>query len=135
MSGPIRPDRAYAVLDHIEAQPDLWRQEIYIGRTECGTVACFAGWTALLFGEGGPEGFARPLSWTAPRVEAAASRWRMPDGTLRSVDSYAEELLGAKTWGLGVDGDESLFAACNSLSDLKRLVADTFGPRPESVIP
>jgi len=41
---------AYKVLDHIDADPRAWRQSEWIGESDCGTVACFAGWAVLLSG-------------------------------------------------------------------------------------
>lgn len=108
--------RAYVVLDHIEARPDLWEQAAYIAETGCGTVACFAGWTALLFGEGEP----------APNSHG----WILPSGITINIDRYADQLLGGMTFGLGPGRDESLYDAANELGDLHRMVAEAFGRRP-----
>lgn len=40
------------VRDHVVAHPEQHDQEIWAKKTECGTIACSAGWTLLL---GNPE--------------------------------------------------------------------------------
>lgn len=120
-------ERAYAVLDHIKANPELWRQEIYIAETDCGRVACFAGWTVILFGKGAAES----LPTASSGYHSYAYRWVLPNGVQMTVDDYADLLLGdATTWGVGPDGDDNLFAAGNTMDEIERMVAEIFGPRP-----
>jgi hypothetical protein len=105
---------AYQVLDHIDAHPELWRQDVYIGKAECGTVACFAGWACLLSGD-------KPKFWgqdwaTVELVSAGM------------VADRAQELLRADRHA---DEGTDLFDQYNTREDLGRLVAEIFGPRPE----
>lgn len=107
---------AYQVLDHIDAHPEQWDQGLYIGKAECGTVACFAGWAVLLSG-------AVPVysDYTCRRADLV----RVDDRT-RNIDDYAEELLGARRW----IGERSLFDPMNTRDDLGEMVERVFGPRP-----
>lgn len=43
---------AKQVLEHIQDLPegDTWEQSIWIIKSNCGTTACFAGWTCVLSG-------------------------------------------------------------------------------------
>lgn len=109
---------AYQVLDHLDAHPQQWNQSRWIGKAECGTVACFAGWACLLRGE--------QLSTEDELGIMLRSGMSIPD--------KAEQLLGASRFvGSVVDGDweeEDLFGESNTRDDLGRLVAEIFGPRP-----
>ena len=126
---------AYAVLDHIEAHPDAWNQARWIEKSlksDCGTAGCFAGWTVMLKGY---EPFYESLYPGSVREEGR--RVLMPDGSLRPVWALAEELLGARlhrfTDDSGEPDEEDLFAEWHTLEDLRRLVREIFGPRPESM--
>lgn len=112
---------AYRVLDHIDAHPEQWDQGIYIGKAECGTVACFAGWTALL--SGGKPGFfaySDETSWLEDGLGFVA------------VADRAERLLHASRYIERGDDEpyDDLFGGSNTREDLGRLVAEIFGPRP-----
>jgi hypothetical protein len=110
---------AYRVLDHIDAHPEQWDQGIYIRKAECGTAACFAGWTVLLSG-------AKPISGFQTRVAF--------NGKEVSVPLLAEKLLGAVpaiAYGNENFHDAGLFDPGNTREDLGRLVLEIFGPRAE----
>ena len=50
--------RVMAHVEHLAADPtgpDRWSQNVWGVETDCGTLACFAGWTVML--ADGPEGF------------------------------------------------------------------------------
>lgn len=108
---------AYKVLDHIDAHPEQWQQDLYIGKTECGTVACFAGWTVLLSG-------GVPHHWSGRSDDVTAEV--IFDGNEESVSYRAQLLLGADRWVR-----EDLFDVYNTREDLGRLVEEIFGPRPK----
>jgi hypothetical protein len=119
---------AYAVLDQIEAHPENWDQAKWISRkAECGTSGCFAGWTAMLSGY--KPVFANSTTSEATIVQDSA------DGEVR-VSELAQQLLGARYHRL-VDADgyydeEDLFSEYHDFDDLRRLVVEMFGPRPEA---
>lgn len=52
MTAPTKPNAelAWRVLDHIDAHPEKWSQGVWVGESDCGTVACFAGLAVLLSG-------------------------------------------------------------------------------------
>lgn len=117
-------DLAYRVLDHIDAHPEQWEQDIYIGKAECGTVACFAGWTVLLSGE-------KPFF--GQHDTGTETSWLDHDGNRVHVPARAEELLRASRWAReGYDDEEDLFSGANNRADLGRLVGEIFGPRPQA---
>lgn len=109
---------AYAVLDQIDAHPEQWFQGLWIGRDECGTSGCFAGWTCLLSGD-------------VPAFEHGDeedTEYVAIDGTLRYIPLRAAELLGIE-YRVGYIYD-TLFDPSNKRDDLGRLVSEIFGPRP-----
>lgn len=113
---------AYKVLDHIDAHPELWHQDVYIGKADCGTVACFAGWACLLSGE--KPKFNRWSPASTDELEAGPGS--------EFVSLRAEELLRADRWvDEGADHERDLFDQDNTREDLGELVAEIFGPRPE----
>lgn len=131
MTGP-NVDLAYAVLDHIDAHPEEWDQGVYIGKAECGTVACFAGRAILL-----------SLSESALRFTASGRRLRLglvdqectgvvdEDGDNTFPREMAERLLGISSWlDEGTYWERDLFDHSNTREDLGRLVEEIFGPRP-----
>jgi hypothetical protein len=124
----LNAELAYRVLDHIDAHPEqhdqgLWFAEKY----ECGTVACFAGWTAMLAGG---------------RLAKVKDEWDF--ATTVIVGGLPEELIGkhvsyaaAVLLGIAEDLDDEdeaqalrIFNGHNTREDLGELVAETFGPRP-----
>lgn len=129
MTTTLNATLAYRVLDRIEADPHAWDQTHWIKRTACGTAACFAGRTVLL------SGYEPVFSISDPPVEEAPTV-RDSDGNRIAVPYLAERLLG-KRYRNFIDEDaepdeEDLFAAYNTIDDLRRIVAAIFGPRPHS---
>jgi hypothetical protein len=97
-----------AVMDHIDTHPEEWDQERWL----CGTAACFAGHAALLSGWK-----RRPLSTgrtSAYDVERG--------GEARFVWDVAEHALG-----IDVETRQRLFAAENTLDDLRSMVKQIHG--------
>jgi hypothetical protein len=116
--------RAYRTLDFIEAHPDKHDQAFWIYReaisqpitldldlavTECGTTACFAGWTVLLAGQ----------QISARRT--AMDRFGIPE--------RAEGLLG-----LTIEEADELFWQADDLADVRKAVFEIFGPRPDGAL-
>lgn len=112
---------AYKILDHIDARPESWRQSVYIGPAECGTVACFAGWACMLSGEK-PDFVNGPECVTATLVSG------------QTVPYRAQELLGASRYLTDHNGDtddeRDLFDEWNTRDQLGQFVELIFGPRP-----
>jgi hypothetical protein len=101
---------AYKVLDHIDAHPETWDQATW----DCGTTACFAGWALRLSGGYSENDVVYgPPSLAGMTVERAAYK----------VLRIDEASSGPDAW---------LFDQDNTREDLGRLVAEIFGPRPES---
>lgn len=109
-----------AILDHVAANPETWKQGAWAERTACGTTLCVAGHAAsaagwdLLFENGwdGSSGYAR----TCRR-----------DGVTLAIRDAAEELLGLTDLELGNDDGEVwsahdvLFEGSNTLADLREI--------------
>jgi|GEM_PF-3357940 hypothetical protein len=114
---------AYRVLDHIDAHPEQHDQGTWIKvGTDCGTVACFAGWTCLLAGDTP----AIPLITIHNEVSRVTV---VEDGNEdhahdRSVKYRAAELLGLYS------GEWRQLFYVGSRAALGRVVAEIFGPRP-----
>lgn len=118
---------AYQVIDHIDAHPEQWRQGLWIGQAQCGTIACFAGWTVLLSGFEPDYADGRTQPGGMPLTERIVA-----DDHATSVSFQAQQLLRADRWVReGHEDEEDLFDGYNSREDLGRLVAEIFGPRPE----
>lgn len=92
---------AYAALNQIRSDPQHWDQTSWIGESECGTTACFAGRVVMMAG----------IDLDTPAA--------IP----RSIQSTAIDLLGL------VDDDviHPLFQPSNTLEDLESLVVHYFG--------
>lgn len=119
---------AYQVLDHIDDHPEQWRQDLYIGKSECGTVACFAGWTVLLSGDAPVYDGDRDYVIRGLPTTAAV---RVGHGETTTVSHRAQVLLRAGRWVReGYEDEADLFDQYNTREDLGRLVAEIFGPRP-----
>ena len=119
--------RAYTVLDYIEAHPHLHDQNGWVrtphtfhpdptspvdrayAETHCGTVACYAGWTALLNGD--------TVIYGAQVI--------LDGGRKRTVEWRAADLLG-----LADDEIDRLFYQAGDIDELRDAVARIFGPRP-----
>jgi hypothetical protein len=113
---------AYRVLDHIDANPEQWHQDVWIeSPTECGTAACFAGWVCLLSGE-------KPDYVNGAQYSTASLVSGIP------VPDRAMQLLGASRYLMDITGDiedmRDLFDERNDREDLGEFVAEIFGPRP-----
>lgn len=113
---------AYAVLDHIDANPRSWDQNTWW----CGTAACFGGHAILLAGGEIQFGKGGNLAVTG-----------LPELAGLDIDDAALKVLGlADGWVNDPDDDpdydgEWLFSCTNDREDLGRLVAALFGPRPD----
>jgi len=82
-------------MQHIKDHPDQHVQDIWAGHYECGTVACFAGWAALLSG------------WSVKQIEHSGMFWA------------SAELLGLTLWEA-----DTLFHEDNSRPMLELMVKD-----------
>jgi hypothetical protein len=121
---PEQIGRAWSVLDHIEKNPDMHDQGrwIYPGRhfpvslsvqdmrPECGTTACYAGWTVLLDG----------LTLDGSLVPALE---------YDHLSSVAADLLG-----LTQQEAMDLFHNATTLDEVRTAVTDIFGPRPSGTM-
>jgi hypothetical protein len=85
------------VMSHILMHPESHNQESWGVKTDCGTVHCAAGWSAVLSG-------AKPI-WSGRSV-IFAQYCITPGGNLRKFFSYAQEMMG-----LDEDTAEKLFLA------------------------
>jgi hypothetical protein len=114
---------AYRVLDHIDADPNSWKQDVWISKHGCGTVACFAGWACLLSGD---QPAADPDS-DDDETERVHIAWQ---SGYEEVPERASSLLGIPLadWRTS---EGHVFDEDNSREDLSRLVAEVFGPRPD----
>jgi hypothetical protein len=122
VTAPTTPNAelAYAVLDYVMSHPEQNEQADYIGNLDtehppgpdCGTVACYAGWTCILSG----DKFA--LRSDIYLVDPG-------DGLLLGVHERAAELLN-----LNDVQSYRLFIGTQDRADLPYMVAEIFGPRP-----
>lgn len=46
--GPVNEPLIRLVLAFIEMHEERWNQDVFVSRSPCGTVGCFAGWALLL---------------------------------------------------------------------------------------
>lgn len=122
---------AYTVLDHIDLHPELWRQDIYIGRSDCGTVGCFAGWADMLSG-------AEPADFVREQFgdpDTLITSWVRLQSWLQSADGLAEQLLRASRYIYEEYEEIDLFDAYNTREQLGEYVERIFGPRPAHMPP
>lgn len=125
---PLHPNAnahlAYAILDHIDADPASHDQTVWFRRNECGTAGCFAGWA---------------LHFTGAKMAFARNSYLIAANGELYVRGEAEKALGLPYDGAWVtdvaeDGTcehtEDLFSIHNTREDLHRLVGVIFGPRP-----
>jgi hypothetical protein len=111
----------WAVMDHIETRPELWDQGRWIGKSDCGTAGCYAGWATLL--SGAEPDFWADSSWV-DTVVFNGERWL--------VEHLAEKLLRVdRHFSPEPFVNLDLFDPENSLNDLKWMTELVFGPRPE----
>lgn len=114
---------AYRVLDHIDAHPEQHDQSQWIATTaDCGTIACFAGWTCLLSGDSPAWSPYENVEDEADTGTVTVVEHGMPHDM--TVSTRSTELLG-----IGLHDAGRLFYA-NDREDLGRRVAEIFGPRP-----
>jgi hypothetical protein len=125
---------AYKVLDHIDAHPEQWIQDLWWidaqnPGSHCGSAGCFAGWVVTL--SGGQIEYSRfdiqPIVTGLPDLDGA------------SISEAAAELLNVNPWVIDPDRDNDewnydneryLFSGGNDRDDLGRIVELLFGPRP-----
>lgn len=93
------------VMQHIDDHPELHEQWHWFN--ECGTAACFAGWTCLLGGLKKADGY-------SSRVELSK----------RPLDSAAARDAACQLLGLDDDEAELLFHAGNTRDELRLMVKD-----------
>lgn len=120
MTAEPNAELAYRVLDQIDLDPNGWVQEVWISRADCGTVACFAGWTCLLSGDHPARA---DEDGEAEYVQVAWS-----DGA-HYIPERAASLLGID-YDPDLEFGNDLFEANQSREKLGELVAEIFGPRP-----
>lgn len=100
-----------SILEYIEVNPEQWEQGSWAKResrtSSCGTTFCVAGHAA---NRAGAEIIYADDGWANSCVTA--------DGTTRTIEFYAQELLG-----LDAEQAEQLFSGANSLERMWRLVA------------
>jgi hypothetical protein len=103
---------AYAVLDHIDAHPEQWRQGEW--------AACFAGWAVRLSG-----------------VQLDAGTDRVFDGPAEllglEIDEAADRLLGITTELLNEREHGDPYDGLHTRESLGSVVAEIFGTRPHDV--
>lgn len=117
-----RAKLAYHVLDWIEANPDLHKQEVY----RCKTGMCFAGWTTAAVGLKWRSDNAVRLSFLVnPDLEELDDHVIMPDGRILSAYAAAIILLGLDEFTV-----DFLFDGDNTVEDIRQVILDEFGPRP-----
>lgn len=115
--------RAYRVLDHIERNPHKHDQASWVNSTrretaetmmnECGTTACFAGWTGLLAGA----------------EYNGVGSWMMTNG-----QTYRAAALGSALLGLTEAEEDALFYDAQDIADVRKAVFEIFGPRPDGAL-
>ncbi len=104
---PVNHDEIAAIIAHIEAHPEEWDQRHWAIRTDCGTTFCFAGWACVRAG----DQFRWGRSFEGPRLSFA----------MELVSDETIHYRAEKVLGLSDDQAYELFAANNTLDDLKRI--------------
>lgn len=118
---------AYEILDLIKANPEHlnmsnWaissrRGVITLATvTECGTTACFAGWTVLVAGEAIDMDWLRLVDWSGALSQRGGS-----------ISDRARDLLG-----LSDEDAHDLFLGTDD-ADLEPRIREIFGPDPRGV--
>jgi hypothetical protein len=112
----LNTDRLTAVLEHIEQHPEQHDQESWSMRTDCGTTACAAGWTVLLYAPN--EQFA----YYVHGVSSEAADYLMSG---EDIPCLARRLLG-----LNYDEVQALFYGARTTEDTlltgKRILAGEY---------
>lgn len=141
IEGKPNAELAYRVLDHIDADPASWDQATWIKRTDCGTVACFAGWAVQL--AGGKVEFDW-LGWQTIELDGEvytqSGAYGFADVALRAlnIEHYYAYDAACPNCSVPCCEDEDheppeLFAAHNTREELGEYVEAIFGPRPASL--
>src|SRR3954465_6086495 len=140
IEGKPNAELAYRVLDHIDADPASWDQGRWIKKTDCGTVACFAGWAVQL--AGGKVEFGR-WGWEGIELDGRVytRRWTdFADIALRALNIGDYFVRGVPCPDCGVANCEDedhevpeLFYAANTREELGEYVEAIFGPRPTTL--
>lgn len=108
------------VMRHILDHPEEHNQNSWGHRTQCGTAACFAGWTLLLTGQGEflPCRLATEENgeWTPTDGEYL---WIKGDDGEGDISDHAAGLLGLKEWEAN-----RMFAPSNTRPMLELMVKD-----------
>ena len=116
---------AWRVLDHIDAHPESWDQNVW----GCGTAACFAGWAVRLSG----GVIAGERNSDAEVVDTTDDSAHPLVGL--TVEEAAYAVLGLDDFlsigELPGGGTRWLFFSGNNRHTLGHLVTEIFGPRPE----
>jgi hypothetical protein len=92
----LNTDRLTAVLAHIEQHPEQHDQGFWSMRTDCGTTACAAGWTVLLYA---------PNERFSYNSDGEASDFLMSS---ENIPDLARQLLGlnfVEQWALFYDAN------------------------------
>jgi hypothetical protein len=121
---------AYRVLDHIDRNPEQWDQQNWFRETKCGTAACFAGWAVVL--TGGDVEVNASGDWKSVTLDGEEFRYFNIAG-LNALGIETDEVPDSKhdcPCGCGGTEIDQLFDGANTRSDLGRIVAEIFGPRP-----
>lgn len=121
MTAPTKPNAelAYRVLDHIDAEPKGWEQGMWIGKSDCGTVACFAGWAVLLSGcqVDSERAFEEVVGGPAELIG-------------KGIPQAADILLGISIDYLRERDLPDPYDGLHSRESLGAAIAEIFGPRP-----
>lgn len=122
--------RLRRTLAHIQNNRRLWNQNTWVGKTECGTTYCFAGWAVVLEGipvsvtEGGMA-FIRQED--VPELWMAKIRERRFDYLADNYNRVAISDMAAVILDLSGEGRDpnehwALFGACLSLPAMRETV-------------
>lgn len=101
-------DELNATLDVIKENLQLWDQDVYSKETECGTAACFEGWTLLRHGFSSNT-FLNP-GWVAARIleldksEHHALAYYFTD-SIEDLELRVKEIIAGE-WAEPRDADE-----------------------------
>lgn len=121
-------EKIQAVMDFIKDHPEKHEQTIYFEPSECGSVGCFLGWAAELYGE--QCGYFRLRSpnfrnlWVGPdgldgEVTLEPPFTNLDDGSLLHVST-----VGSRILGLAKEEEFIIEAGGNTLAVLDYMVKD-----------
>lgn len=120
-------------LAHIQANLGLWDQNKWVGRTDCGTTYCFAGWTVVLEGipitvnEHGmayvhPEDVPEPWMFEVRKRRYDYLDHQSPGRRRITVSDMAAVILDLSGEGRNPNEHWALFGACASIPVLRRSI-------------